>query len=195
MQTIFLLSIHYARKKKYLASAFTYACLINFKHIYIYPALAYVIFLLKEYIVIQKGYQNKIHCMGKLAIVTLTPFFLSFAPFFIVGGIAEIGQIATRLFPFQRGLIHEYWAPNFWALYHFTDKVLTLLLPSFRLVPTTANQNSLRVLPEISASMTTLLILLVSVPLLYRYWQGSFGSSILIFLCGSIFFLIGYHCH
>ncbi len=44
--------------------------------------------------------------MVKVAIVTLIPFIISFLPFIIIGGIGQITQIISRLFPFQRGLIH-----------------------------------------------------------------------------------------
>lgn len=63
----------------------------------------------------------------KTGAVTLLPFVVSFGPFVVVSGIEGVKQILARLFPFSRGLVHDYWAPNFWALYYTVDKLLAML--------------------------------------------------------------------
>lgn len=60
----------------------------------------------------------------ELGLLVVTIFAISFGPFLITGGPAQIRQIFSRLFPFQRGLNHAYWAPNVWALVSALDRVL-----------------------------------------------------------------------
>ena len=60
----------------------------------------------------------------ELGFIVVSVFVLSFGPFFLVGGVDQIKQIFARLFPFQRGLNHAYWAGNVWAIVSAVDRVL-----------------------------------------------------------------------
>jgi alpha-1,3-glucosyltransferase len=53
-------------------------------------------------------------------------FAISFGPFAWVGGMAQLRQIALRLFPFQRGLVHEYLAANFWTVWVSVKRLVRL---------------------------------------------------------------------
>jgi hypothetical protein len=67
----------------------------------------------------------------ELGLLVVSIFAVSFGPFLIAGGPAQIRQILSRLFPFQRGLNHAYWAPNVWALVSAVDRVLVKCARSF----------------------------------------------------------------
>ena len=175
MQAVFLLSVELMRRKRYEEGAFVYSCLLNFKHLYLYSALAFFVCIVKEYIVVEESNGGKIKKLIKIGIITLIPFAVSFGPFFIIGGFSQIGQIMSRLFPFQRGLIHDYWAPNFWALYYFLDKVLNLVITRMSSQSISMKQagdlHQLSVLPNVKPMMTTLLILAISLPILVIYFR------------------------
>ncbi|MBW0468355.1 hypothetical protein O181_008070 [Austropuccinia psidii MF-1] len=125
---ILLWSIWAAKQKRFGLSAFLFASLLNFKHIFIYLAPPFLVYLFrahctsqsKQSIIPQISFIN----FFQLAAIVLATCLASFGPFLFLSGVDGIIQIFSRLFPFQRGLNHAYWAGNVWALYSALDRIL-----------------------------------------------------------------------
>ncbi|GJC95076.1 dolichyl pyrophosphate Glc1Man9GlcNAc2 alpha-1,3-glucosyltransferase [Colletotrichum higginsianum] len=132
MYGVLILSLALARAKSgLLASGLLFAALLCMKHIYLYLAPAYFVFLLRAYCLSPKSilriqFLNCVKLGGGIAAI----FGAAFGPFVAMD---QIPQLASRLFPFSRGLCHAYWAPNIWALYSFADRLLIYVAPRFNL--------------------------------------------------------------
>ena len=131
--SLFFLSINYIISDNFILGAFYYIIALCMKHIFIYMAPAYLIYYLK--FLVLSNLKNKPMKVFKdilLIVITMVSIILlTFSPFLYVcykeKSINQLIHIKDRLFPFQRGLLHSYWAPNFWALYSFADKILFFL--------------------------------------------------------------------
>jgi len=120
---ILILSIVWARKPSgLLSSGLLFAALLCLKHIYLYLAPAYFVYLLRAYCLGPRSILDIrfANCV-KLGLGIGVVAGLAFGPFVYYN---QIPQVLSRLFPFSRGLCHAYWAPNIWALYSFSDRVL-----------------------------------------------------------------------
>lgn len=141
MYGILVLSIVFARRQSgLLASGITFAVLLCFKHIYLYLAPAYFVFLLRVYCLDPRSWFRI--CFAKCVKLGLgigVVFGLAFGPFVYWN---QIDQLLSRLFPFSRGLCHAYWAPNVWALYSFADRILIYCKSSTTKTMATSNMNS-----------------------------------------------------
>ena len=105
-----------------LVGGLLFAILLCLKHIYLYLAPAYFVYLLRARCLSQKSiFRIRFGNSVKLGLGILAVFGAAFGPFWYWG---QIDQVLSRLFPFSRGLCHAYWAPNVWAMYSFTDRVL-----------------------------------------------------------------------
>lgn len=123
MYGILILSLVLARKQStLLSSGIIFAILICLKHIYLYLALAYFVYLLRAYCLDPRNaLRPQFANIFKLGVCVLSTFGVAFGPFAQWG---QLLQLKDRLFPFSRGLCHAYWAPNMWAIYSFADRLL-----------------------------------------------------------------------
>lgn len=130
---ILIASIVAAKNKRYMWCAAFYAVALCFKHIFLYLAPCYFVFLLRAYVLNFKDFKFKSYKdlisivqwrhLLKMGLAVVAIFAVCFGPF-----INDMHQVLSRLFPFSRGLTHAYWAPNFWAIYSFLDKILTFVM-------------------------------------------------------------------
>ncbi|XP_063497490.1 dolichyl pyrophosphate Glc1Man9GlcNAc2 alpha-1,3-glucosyltransferase isoform X2 [Symphalangus syndactylus] len=128
---LMLLSIARLFQKRHMEGAFLFAVLLHFKHIYLYVAPAYGVYLLRSYCFTANKPDGSIRWKSfsfvrviSLGLVVFVVSALSLGPFLALN---QLPQVFSRLFPFKRGLCHAYWAPNFWALYNALDKVLSVI--------------------------------------------------------------------
>lgn len=128
MYGLLILSLAYIKEDSYFKSALVYAVLLNFKHIFLYFAPCFGILYLKRVVFNQPTPAKQFTNFCLLALQTVAVFAVSFGPFLWVGGADQMRQIASRLFPFQRGLVHTYQAANVWAFYFFFNKYVVNLV-------------------------------------------------------------------
>ena len=149
---------------------------------------------------LQPQFTNILRLGASLGVV----FGAAFGKFYDWG---QLDQLKSRLFPFSRGLCHAYWAPNFWALYSFADRVLIVAAPYLKLNVDKEAVNSVTrglvgdtsfaVLPSITPQYCFGLTLAFQVVALTKLWMKPTWDSFVgaITLCGFASFLVGWHVH
>ncbi|KAI9466819.1 glycosyltransferase family 57 protein [Lactarius psammicola] len=202
---ILLLSILQARQGNLLSSGFFFAVLLNFKHIYMYLAPAYFVYLLRAFCMSPQGsiLPNKFFALANVVILV---FIASLGPFLLMG---QVPQLLSRLFPFTRGLNHAYWAPNAWAILTAIDRVLLQYAKrfgaSFSIDASGVSSSSrglvgdtsFAVLPTVKPIHTFLITIILQMIFLVKLWRIPTYKSFLtaLTLCGYTSFMFGWHVH
>jgi alpha-1,3-glucosyltransferase len=166
----------------YLGSAALYALLITLKHLYITLAPFYFVYLLSNYCFRRDGNFSAINFLavatvaGGTLVIPFVPFLLQENP------MQQMAQIVARLFPFGRGLVHDYWAANVWALWMLLDKVMKKLLGV--------------ALPEVSPVACSLCLVVALLPGLVWCWRASSKTFLYCIIYGALAsFMLAYHVH
>ena len=203
----FLLSIVRMLEGRVVVSSVYFALLLHLKHIYVYAAPAFFIFILRN------------HCLDRHYNIRLRTFLLVSASVSLVSLVSlspffdQLPQLLSRLFPFKRGLTHSFWAPNVWSVYNFIDWILLKLWNLVLRRTNVATPVYVRglveefdheILPNIRPWMTFLLTLIGMMPSLKQLWNVChFPSPVpptVIFLrsltlCTLSSFLFSWHVH
>lgn len=185
-----------------LQGTFWFALLLNLKHIYLYVAPVFAIWLLRSYCANGNSIFKRLLALASIAAVTLI---ISFGPF-----LSQLPQVFSRLFPFKRGLVHSYWAANAWPLYIALDKALVTILKrlgrlkdikSAVMTGGLVREQSFSVLPTPTPLLTFSFTLLSITPALYRlatnkdYATNPRQFLRCLVLCALGFFIFGWHVH
>ncbi|XP_077820152.1 dolichyl pyrophosphate Glc1Man9GlcNAc2 alpha-1,3-glucosyltransferase isoform X11 [Macaca mulatta] len=210
---LMLLSIARLFQKRHMEGAFFFAVLLHFKHIYLYVAPAYGVYLLRSYCFTANKPDGSVRWNSfsfvrviSLGLVVFLVSALSLGPFLALN---QLPQVFSRLFPFKRGLCHAYWAPNFWALYNALDKVLSVIglklkfldpnnIPKASMTSGLVQQFQHTVLPSVTPLTTLICTLIAILPSIFCLWfkpQGPRGFLRCLTLCALSSFMFGWHVH
>ncbi|GAA6023965.1 hypothetical protein JCM11491_003217 [Sporobolomyces phaffii] len=203
---ILLWSLIAAQQNNLYLCAGLFATLLNFKHIFIYLAPPFLVFLFRRHC-FPPGGRFQLDRLVELGFIVVAICGLSFGPFVVAGGVAQLEQIVARLFPFQRGLNHAYWAGNVWALVSAADRVLVKYLVS-RGVPIAPDalasssrgligSTTFGVLPTVGPSTTFVITAAFVSTYLVKLWCHPTYTKFLdaVVLSAMTSFLWGWHVH
>ncbi|XP_038264609.1 probable dolichyl pyrophosphate Glc1Man9GlcNAc2 alpha-1,3-glucosyltransferase isoform X1 [Dermochelys coriacea] len=210
---LMLLSVARLFQKRHLEGALLFAVLLHFKHIYIYVAPAYCVYLLRSYCFTANKADGSLKWSSfsflritLLGLIVCLVSALSLGPFAVLG---QLPQVISRLFPFKRGLCHAYWAPNFWALYNAVDKTLAVVgikykfldpekIPKASMTGGLVQEFQHTVLPSVTPLATLIFTFISIMPSVFCLWfkpQGPRGFLQCLILCALSSFMFGWHVH
>ena len=122
----------------HLLAAACFGLVLTMKHLYITYSGWFVVYLARRFCCVKVqssaphprlrvAWKRLVRLVQTVSLVMLAPFTVFVAALYKESRTQDtllivllrdwLQQLYTRLFPFQRGLVHDYWAGNVWALY------------------------------------------------------------------------------
>jgi len=173
----------------HLSGAALYALLLNMKHLYLPLGPIYLFYLLSSYCFAEGRFVPR--RFFAVAVVTGISLILPWIPFlFLRDPKAQLVQILARLFPFGRGLVHDYWAANVWAFFSLANKGVRFLsgrISSFPIIS----------LPEPTPAVCAILLLISILPGMWIICRSPTKNRLIqtVVYTSLCSFMLAYHVH
>lgn len=215
-----LLALALFMEERLVTGAFVFTVAVNFKHTLLPAAPPIGIYILSRLYI--KAHNRAwrswfLEAFGILVSIA-SVLAMTWFPLYRAGGSAALRVCFSRLFPFGRGLLHAYWAPNFWALYAFVDRLGAVLGCSLRQPDASVSSGLIGTckpfvcLPNVTPGICVFLVLASVCPALLYYArvcasdrmakgeERRFGRSALLLprvvsFCLLSAFVFGWHVH
>lgn len=179
-----LLALALFMEERLFTGAFVFTVAVNFKHTLLPAAPPIGIYILSRL------YVKAHNCAWSSLFLDAFGILLSIAsglamtwfPLYRAGGSTALRVCFSRLFPFGRGLLHAYWAPNFWALYAFVDRLSAMLGCTLRQPDASASSGLIGsckpfvCLPNVTPGICVSLVLASVCPALLYYTRVCTGD-------------------
>ncbi|PXF44722.1 Dolichyl pyrophosphate [Gracilariopsis chorda] len=188
---------HLINDQKHFA-CITFCVALNLKHTLLPLVPTVSIYLLAT---LPRETASAIRTLSSLFVVTVATLIVPWLPFCVVGGWQYIGSICSRLFPFDRGLLHANWAPNFWSLYALVDRILLRVFPKASAPLITSGRIGESApfahLPNPTPTVCTALIIMSTTLVLLRLFRDPSVENLLTSTAYNLqaAFMFGWHVH
>lgn len=188
---------HFINGQKHLA-CISFCVALNLKHTLLPLVPTISIYLLAT---LPPRVASSIRTLFSLFVVTTATLLVPWVPFYVLGGWQYIDSICSRLFPFDRGLLHANWAPNFWSLYALLDRILLRAFPaeSAPLITSGLIGESAPFvhLPNPTPTVCTALIIIFTTPVLLRLFHDPSVENLITSTAYNLqaAFIFGWHVH
>lgn len=198
---VLILSLSLFLRSHTVAGAIAFSAALNLKHTLLPLAPAVAVHILVSSYTSSNSPLHFLRELLPIASATAATFAVLWGPLYVVGGASLLWQVIARMFPFGRGLLHAYWAPNFWALYAFLDKSLNCLGLGVRVVDVNPASGHIggvapfAVLPNPTPALCASLLLALLVPALLRLVARPRGLVIAVVYSALASFVVGWHTH